>query len=169
MLELSAVFKRTRAVGATLAAIAALFAAAPVLAQSKAPRIEAGVLNCRVAGGTGFVIGSTRNLTCVWSMPGGRRERYFGVINRFGLDIGSTVETQIAWGVLTTTSTLGPGALAGTFAGVGAEATVGLGLGANVLLGGSLSSVALQPLSVQAQQGINIAAGIAALELRFED
>lgn len=152
-----------------LGAILAVIAIAPVSAQPKAPHIEAGVLNCRVSGGTGFIVGSTRNLNCVWSMPGGRRERYFGVINRFGLDVGSTVESQIAWGVLATTSRYGPGALAGTFAGVGAEATVGLGLGANVLVGGSMSSIALQPLSVQAQQGVNIAAGIAALELRLDD
>jgi hypothetical protein len=140
-----------------------------LLAQPKAPHIEAGVLSCRVAGGVGFVFGSTRNLNCVWSMPGGRHERYFGVINRFGIDVGGTVEAQIGWAVLTTTTTYGPGALKGTYAGVGAEASVGLGLGANVLVGGSLSGIALQPLSVSAQQGINIAAGIAALELRPED
>jgi hypothetical protein len=156
-------------VGAGLSAMLALVSIAPVAAQPKAPRIEAGVLNCRVAGGTGFIVGSTRNLNCVWSMPGGRRERYFGVINRFGIDVGSTVESQISWAVLASTSRYGPGALAGTFAGVGAEASVGMGLGANVLVGGSASGIALQPLSVQAQKGVNIAAGIAALELRLDD
>lgn len=148
--------------------VAALLVAFPVSAQTM-PRVQAGVLSCQVAGGAGFVIGSTRQLECTWAMPGGRRERYFGVINRFGIDVGATAEGTITWGVLTTTTTVGPGALVGTFAGVGAEATIWRGLGANVLVGGSSSGVALQPVSVQTQQGVNIAAGIAALQLRLDE
>jgi hypothetical protein len=62
---------------------------------------------------------------------------------------------------------LGPGALAGTYAGATAEATFAVGLGANVLVGGSQSSVALQPVSVQGQTGLNIAAGLAKFTLEY--
>lgn len=150
-------------------AIAGLLAAAallppPVLAQS-APQIRVGVLNCNVAGGAGFVFGSSKQLDCVFE-SGGRRERYHGVINKFGLDVGVTSNSVIAWAVLATTDKVGAGALAGTYGGVSGEASVGVGLGANALLGGSNRSIALQPLSVGAQQGLNVAVGIAALELR---
>jgi hypothetical protein len=39
------------------------------------------------------------------------------------------------------------------------------GLGANVLVGGSSQTVALQPLSVQGQIGLDIAAGVGSLDL----
>jgi hypothetical protein len=58
------------------------------------------------------------------------------------------------------------GALAGNYAGASAEATVGAGLGANVLVGGSNRTVALQPISVQGQAGLNLAVGVAGLELQ---
>jgi hypothetical protein len=133
-------------------------------AQGK-PRIEVGVLECRVAGGTGFIFGSSKDLACVFKKQG-RDERYLGTISKFGIDIGKTTQSVIAWAVLAPTSDVPPRALAGSYAGVSGEATVGIGVGANALLGGSQKSIVLQPLSVQAQQGLNIAAGVAALKLR---
>jgi hypothetical protein len=58
------------------------------------------------------------------------------------------------------------GALAGEYVGVDASVTVGAGLGANALVGGLKRSIALQPLSVEAQSGVALAAGIASLKLR---
>ena len=55
--------------------------------------------------------------------------------------------------------------LTGTYTGASAEVSVAAGLGANVLVGGSNRTVALQPLSVQGQVGLDIAAGIGQLEL----
>lgn len=144
------------------AATGALAMAGPAAAQSG---IEVGVLNCSVSGGTGFVIGSSKRLECVFD-SGGRREPYYGRINKYGLDIGSTSAGVIAWAVFAPTrDDITPGALAGSYGGISGEATVGLGVGANALVGGSRRTITLQPLSVGAQQGLNFALGIAALEL----
>lgn len=127
--------------------------------------IELGVLNCRVAGGAGFVFGSTKHLDCVFDRVG-KDERYIGTISKFGIDIGATAYGSLSWGVLAPTSRVGRGALAGNYGGVSGEATLGLGIGANALIGGSSESIVLQPISLQTQEGVNVAAGVAALELR---
>ena len=149
-----------------LAAAFVMVAALGCEARAQA-RVEVGVLTCTVRGGTGFIIGSTKELRCRFNRPG-RDEFYHGAINKFGLDIGVTQQSAIAWAVLAPTTNLPPRSLNGSYGGVSAEATVGLGVGANALVGGSSKSIALQPLSVQAQQGLNIAAGIASLQLRAE-
>lgn len=139
------------------------------LPQAARAGVEIGVLNCTVAGGTGFVIGSSKLLECVFQR-GTYREVYTGRINKYGLDIGRTGTSVIAWAVVATRrGEVAPGALAGGYGGVSGEATLGIGLGANALLGGSNRSIALQPLSVSAQQGLNLAVGIASLELRAAD
>lgn len=127
--------------------------------------VEVGVLNCSVSGGAGFVIGSSKRLECVFQ-SGDRREPYYGRINKFGLDVGVTSTGVIAWAVLAPTRTVvEPGVLAGTYGGVTGEATVGVGVGANALVGGSRRTITLQPLSVGAQQGLNLAVGVASLTL----
>jgi hypothetical protein len=136
---------------------------APALAQTS--RVEVGVLNCTVAGGTGFIVGSTKSLSCTFVRQGSD-DRYSGTISKFGIDIGTTTKSVVSWAVFAPTAALKNGALAGNYGGVSGEATVGVGVGANALVGGSNKTIVLQPLSVQAQQGLNIAAGIAALELR---
>ncbi len=151
---------------AGLLAAAALAAVVSAQAQAQA-RVEVGVLTCTVRGGTGFIIGSTKNLRCRFNKPG-RDEFYYGSISKFGIDIGTTQQSAIAWAVLAPTANLPPASLDGNYGGVSAEATIGLGVGANALIGGSNKSIVLQPLSVQAQQGLNVAAGIAALQLRAE-
>jgi len=145
-----------------LAAIAAL---APT---AQAANVEVGVLTCKVSGGVGFVFGSTKDLDCVFEGLSGGRDRYVGAINKFGLDLGFTGSSYIVWTVLAPSVAIPAGALAGDYGGVSAEATVGLGVGANALIGGSENSIALQPVSVQAQQGLNVAVGVAALSLRFD-
>jgi hypothetical protein len=151
---------------AILAAAMAVATLTTAEAQAQA-RVEVGVLTCTVRAGTGFIVGSTKDLRCRFNRPG-RDEFYHGTISKFGLDIGATKQTAIAWAVLAPTSRLPPGSLNGTYGGVSAEATVGLGVGANALVGGSNKNIILQPLSVQAQQGLNIAAGVAALQLRAD-
>ena len=151
---------------AVLAAAIAATVIAGGEAQAQA-RVEVGVLTCTVRGGTGFIVGSTKELRCRFNKPG-RDEFYHGSISKFGLDIGATKQSAIAWAVLAPTAKLPPGSLSGNYGGVSAEATVGVGVGANALVGGSNKNIILQPLSVQAQQGLNIAAGIAALQLRAD-
>jgi hypothetical protein len=150
----------------TLAALAiAAASASPAGAQA---RVEIGLLDCAVAGGVGFIVGSTKDLSCTFSPAGGRpAEPYFGVVQKIGLDIGVTGATLIRWAVLApTVDAYAPGALAGNYVGVSAEATAAVGLGANVLVGGSGETFTLQPVSVQAQEGLNIAAGFASFQLR---
>lgn len=149
-----------RAIAAALLGVVAF--GGEVAAQS---RVEVGVLTCRVSGGLGFVIGSTRSLDCAFQ-AGQRLERYQGTIDKFGIDVGGTSSGTMTWAVLAPTDKFGPGALSGDYAGVSGEATLGVGLGANALLGGSQRSIALQPLSLQAQQGVNLALGVASLKLR---
>jgi hypothetical protein len=124
-------------------------------------------LDCDISGGLGLIIASKKEVTCGFtSAAGGPPDVYVGSISKFGLDVGATSGGRMVWAVYA--STAGPlhGALAGTYSGASAEATVGAGLGANVLVGGSNRSIALQPLSVQGQSGLNVAVGVSQLRLR---
>ena len=132
-----------------------------------AQRIKAGILTCDVSSGIGFIIGSSKSVTCAFSpdQPG-MPEQYVGVISKFGLDIGITGAGIMVWAVFTDTAGRGPGFLTGEYIGASAEATIAAGLGANVLIGGSARTVALQPLSVTGQIGLNFAVGVANLRLQ---
>jgi hypothetical protein len=103
---------------------------------------------------------------CTFTSISGFTERYYGTIRKFGLDIGATNRGILAWDVLAPTSGPKRGALAGDYVGATASATVGVGVGANALVGGFNRSVTLQPLSIQAQTGLALAAGVASLTLR---
>ncbi len=129
--------------------------------------IKIGVLSCGVGGGMGYIIGSSKPVDCVYQPAnGGHAEHYSGSIGKLGIDIGFTNQTVMAWAVFAPGKTK-RGALKGSYTGVSAEATVAVGLGANVLVGGFNKGINLQPLSVQAQTGLNIAAGVAGLKLRY--
>jgi hypothetical protein len=161
--------KRTLLASFAAAAILAGGAAIPgqaAWAQSK-QGIKLGTLTCNVSSGWGVVFGSTKDLRCTYT-PDGRKksERYSGRIDKFGIDIGYTEAGVIVWVVFAPTKNVDAGALAGKYVGATAEVTIAVGLGANVLVGGSEKSIALQPLSVSGQKGLNIAAGIASVELR---
>jgi hypothetical protein len=121
-------------------------------------RVEVGILNCSASSSTGYIVTSTKYLRCQFKRQG-RDEFYRGTVSKFGIDIGSTKETAISWAVLAPTSNLPPRSLNGTYAGVGAEATLGLGVGANALVGGSSRSIVLQPLSGR-PEGLNLAVGV---------
>lgn len=146
-------------------ALAAAIVAAAALPASAAS-VNIGVLTCKVAGGPGFVFGSSKELECKFEGINGLKEPYHGVINKFGVDLGFTGSSYMVWTVLAPSQDVPAGALAGNYGGVSAEATVGLGVGANALIGGFQHSIALQPLSGQVQEGLNIAVGISELELR---
>lgn len=145
---------------ATLTAIAATSYA---VAQS---RVKTGVLECRGGASIGLVLGSASMLNCVYRGDDRFEDRYVGVLRKVGLDLGITQEINLAWAVFAPTGRIGPGDLLGNYAGVSGSAAVGVGLGANALLGGSNNSVALQPLSVQGQVGFSVQAGLEGLELR---
>ena len=128
-------------------------------------RVKVGALNCRISPGIGLIVGSRRELSCSYAPAGdGPHERYHGSVTRVGLDIGATSGGRMSW-LVYAPSAPGPGALAGTYAGASGEASVVAGVGANALVGGSNRTVALQPVSVQSQAGLNLALGVAGLEL----
>jgi Protein of unknown function (DUF992) len=130
--------------------------------------VKVGVLTCRVEGGAGFLIGSAKGVDCTYKPAGGgHSEHYSGSIGKFGIDIGVTNDAVLAWAVFAPGGTQA-GALKGSYAGIGAEATPGIGIGANLLIGGFRKTINLQPLSVQAQTGLNISAGIASMTLRYD-
>ncbi len=147
------------------------FAAAAALAMIANPadaqprRIQVGTLTCSLSAGVGLIVGSQRNVNCLLKgQPGEPEETYTGTMTRVGLDIGVTSGSAIIWAVFSETNRYA-GMLTGTYTGASAEVSIAAGLGANVLVGGSNSTVALQPLSVQGQIGLDIAAGIGQLEL----
>jgi Protein of unknown function (DUF992) len=153
----------------TLAGIAATMLVASFTganAQQPIQRVQVGILECRGAASMGFVVGSVTNLGCVLRAEGMPEDRYVATIRKVGLDLGITQETALAWGVYAPVARLGPGDLSGDYVGAQGSASVGVGLGGNVLVGGSANSIALQPLSVQGQVGLNVAAGLESLELR---
>jgi hypothetical protein len=150
------------ALGAVAVALA-VASADPAFAQ----QAKAGVLTCDVSAGIGLIIGSQKTVSCVFSpdLPG-PRDAYMGAMTKFGLDIGITGGGVMVWAVFTSTTDRGPGFLAGDYVGASAEASIAVGLGANVLVGGSNRTVALQPLSVSGDVGLNLAIGVAELSLR---
>ena len=148
-----------------LAGIAAALTASINGASAQA-RVQVGVLECRGGASVGFIVGSVTNLGCVLRVDGFPEDRYVATIRKVGLDIGITEETALAWGVFAPTKRLGPGDLSGNYAGAQGSATIGVGAGGNVLVGGSNNSIALQPLSLQGQVGLSVAAGLESLELR---
>jgi hypothetical protein len=129
--------------------------------------VKAGLLTCHVGSGFGFVFGSSRALNCTYS-GSGRNENYSGDISKFGVDIGYLQSGVMVWAVLAPTTNLAGGALGGEYGGVTAGATVGVGGNANVLIGGSTHELSLQPLSIEGDKGLNVAAGIAALSLKLQ-
>jgi hypothetical protein len=147
---------------------ASVLATGTAIAQPRpADRIQAGTLTCDISGGLGFIIGSQKTLNCsfVPAIPG-PPEFYAGVLSKLGIDLGGTTGGVMVWSVYAPTSRPA-GALAGSYGGASAEATVVAGVGANVLVGGSNRTIQLQPLSVQGQAGLNVAAGVAGIELRW--
>ena len=149
-------------VAATL--LVASFAAAQ--AQQPMQRVQVGVLECRGGASVGFVVGSVTNLGCVLRAEGLPEDRYIATIRKVGLDLGITQESALAWAVFAPVTRLGPGDLAGNYAGVQGSAAIGVGVGGNALIGGSNNTIALQPLSLQGQVGLSVAAGLESLELR---
>ena len=130
--------------------------------------VQVGTLTCNVAGGWGFVFGSSKAIRCTFARAGGRPEHYAGSINKFGVDIGYTQGGVLVWGVFAPSTNLAPGGLSGNYVGATGSATVGVGAGANVLVGGSNRTISLQPVSIEGNTGLNVAAGIGSISLRYQ-
>src|SRR6202012_2005098 len=141
--------------------------AALACAPSSAAGEKVGVLTCHVSSGFGFIFGSSKDLRCNYRPNDHAGEHYIGTVKKFGVDLGYTEGGELIWGVIAPTSSLKPGALEGGYGGATASAAVGIGAGANVLVGGFDRSITLQPLSVEGMKGVNVAAGIGAIDLKY--
>jgi hypothetical protein len=149
-----------------LGAIALTIAGAIGSAQAQTQSgLKAGALTCDVSSGWGVIFGSTRDVNCSYQPIKGNVEHYTGHISKYGVDIGYTRGGVIIWAVLAPTTDLSPGALAGHYLGATAGASVGIGAGVHALIGGSKRSIALQPVSIEGNTGLNVAAGVADLTL----
>jgi len=147
----------------TAACIAAMSLGLPAVAL--ADGVNVGTLTCDVEGGMGFIFGSSKDMSCVFARRDGTAERYHGEVNKYGVDIGFTDEAHMVWAVFAA-GDVGKGALAGRYGGATASASAGLGLGANALVGGSNDQIGLQPVSIEGNSGLNVAAGIGEITLR---
>lgn len=127
--------------------------------------VKVGVLTCNVEPGWSYVVGSTRPLECSYAPNKGRGEHYIGKVQKVGVDIGYVDGATIVWAVIAPTSDIRPGALEGDYGGASASVAVGIGAGANVLIGGFDKSITLQPISVEGQTGVNLAVSISSINL----
>jgi hypothetical protein len=150
-------------------AVAALTMVAVISTATGQSQVKSGVLECRGGASIGLVVGSSSMMTCVYRGEDRFEDRYVAIVRKIGLDLGVTKDVSMAWGVFNPTGRIGPGDLVGNYSGVSGSASVGVGLGANALLGGSNNTIALQPLSVQGQTGLNIQVGLEGIELRRGD
>ena len=156
--------KSLRLIAAATAGVLAF--AAPAFAKGEAG-VKVGTLTCNVESGWGFVFGSSKDMNCSYTPNKGKAAHYSGKINKYGVDVGYSEGGVMIWVVVAPTSDVGPDALEGDYAGATAGASVGIGGSANALVGGLDKSIALQPLSLEGHQGLNLAAGIAAVELKY--
>ncbi|WP_421726449.1 DUF992 domain-containing protein [Bauldia sp.] len=158
---------RAALVAGCVAAVAGLAMTSSSIASDR--HLKVGVLTCAAGPSIGLLITSNERINCSFQPDTVATEHYSGHIRKFGLDVGITAGSVIIWAVFASQSDYVPGSLAGEYIGVSAEETTLLGLGANVLVGGSQDSIVLQPLSVQAQAGLNLAVGVSRMVLNERD
>lgn len=150
-----------------LLAAAAAAGALALAGSASADGVKIGTLSCHEAGGWGFIFGSSRAVHCTYS-GNGHMERYNGDISKFGVDVGYQGSAVLLWDVIAPNTGMERGALSGHYGGVDASAAVGVGVGANVLVGGFNRSFTLQPVSIEGETGLNVAAGVGELTLHYE-
>ncbi|MFB2549917.1 DUF992 domain-containing protein [Ensifer soli] len=157
--------KKTLALAAAAMTLAAThaFAADPAYRDREPDErngVRIGYLDCAVGGGAGYVLGSAKEVDCVFrkTARGPVQDAYTGAIRKMGVDLGFTTEGRMLWAVLAPTAGYHRGSLGGVYQGATAEATLGAGIGANILVGGTAGSIQLQTVSVTGQLGLNVAA-----------
>ena len=154
--------------GVALGALGLVTGGLALGAPAQAQDVRIGVMTCDVASGFGYILGSSRDLHCTFTPAAGPPEQYTGTFSKFGVDIGYVQNAVMVWTVVAPSVALPPGSLAGSYGGATASATVGVGIGANVLVGGSSDTISLQPVSLEGGTGLNVAGGFAAISLTFQ-
>jgi hypothetical protein len=155
--------------GRVMAALIVLGSTVAFAEQASAQqRTKVGTLRCALAPAVGLIVVEKQRLSCSYRPDGPwPPEHYFGSITTVGVDLGFSRGGAMAWAVMAPVAGPIRGGLAGAYVGVSADAAVGVGLGANALVGGSGRSFALQPVSVEANAGLDFTAGVSKLRLRY--
>ena len=150
---------------AVIAVVPFLVASIPLAAQ-EAQKAKVGMLTCQTSASIGLIVGSHQRLRCRFAPDnGGPQEYYSGHVGRIGLDVGIRAAGVLAWAVYAPSKSIHYGSLAGTYVGASGSIGVGVGVGANLLFGGTGRSIALQPLSVEGSVGVNLSLGVSGLTL----
>ena len=152
----------------TLAALALIvMLAAPADAQSPSSWTQTGMLSCKVDPSIGFIIAGHQSMQCRFTQNAPNPpQAYEGALNMVGLNIGISAGGVFGWAVFAPTVGIPAGALAGEYVGASGDIGLGVGVGANVLIGGSGRTFALQPVSLEGSVAIDVALGVSALKLR---
>jgi hypothetical protein len=160
-------FNRLRVAAAAVVAVMALLSARPSAAQAPA-WTQIGTLMCKVDPSVGFILAGHQPMQCTYtpSVASAPPQYYDGAINTVGIDVGVSAGSVLGWGVFAPTTGVAPGALAGEYVGASGDIGIGVGAGANVLIGGSARTVALQPLSLQGSLAVDVVLGLSSLKLR---
>ncbi len=159
--------KQIRVASLATAAIALGAVLSVAWGQSQPGKVATGTLTCKGKGTIGLILGSKETMSCTFVPTKGAPQNYAASITNVGVDIGVKGASTVVWTVLYSADALPEGFLAGSYGGVSAEASVGVGVGANVLVGGSKNGISLQPLSVQAQTGLNVSGGVTGMTLTY--
>jgi hypothetical protein len=132
-------------------------------------RIYIGALTCNIAGGTGYVLGSSKSMECVFlGKDGVSSAQYTGTINKVGIDIGYTKAVHTVWRVYSLGSVQAATALSGTY--VGEQGTVAAGgqAGGNWLYGGPNAEIGMIASGIVQEAGYNLAMGIGEMSLKLK-
>jgi hypothetical protein len=156
--------------GKFLATAASALLLAVLTTAAKADNVQAGFLHCDVSAGVGLFFTEKQAMNCVFKpLGGGPEDFYTGNIQEVGIALGGTEKGVLIWSVLSAQKGVPAGALAGKYTGLGANASVGVGGGENVLLGGNNQAFMLQPASYEGQVGLNLAVGVTTITLQSAD
>jgi hypothetical protein len=158
----------------SLVAVAALIALGGMAgvqdarAQDDEVRVEMGILTCRMTDRTNLIVVSETKFDCVFDHADGRDdERFLGVIDKLGADLSIKGDETLVWAVLAPSVDAKVSAMEGTYVGVGADVSLGKGVGANALFGGLDKSFALQPVSVSTSDGVGVTLAVESLRLDY--
>jgi Protein of unknown function (DUF992) len=158
-----------RTVAFAICCTSILLAAASIAPVNAADKLRTGLLDCDVSAGIGLIFTEKQTMTCTFKplLGGGPVDHYTGKIEEVGISLGATEGGILVWSVISDQKGVPNGALAGRYEGLSADASLGLGLGENVLLGGSNKAFMLQPTSYEGQVGLNLAAGVTTVTLQW--
>ena len=138
----------------------------PAVAQTPPSWTQTGMLTCKLNPSIGFIIAGHQSMECSFVQNRFPPEAYQGALNTVGLDVGITAGGVLGWAVFAPTVGIPAGSLSGEYVGASGDIGLGVGVGANVLVGGSGRSIALQPVSLEGSVAINVALGVSGLQLR---